>query len=379
MTRSLFLGLLCKASLNIVGIVLIMSSTSNAANYSAVVSARPEYTRGAHKSVAERIMLLGKGSVKGDHLTLFADGFIESDRGNLAEERRSQNTQALQELYLQGRWEPFFIKIGRQSLRWSESWTLPSLDLWTARRWNRLFIDPLSEQLAHPTGVSSSLLLSDFSFDVAMITDPARNQWQQPLPENTEDQKTEQGARIKWRSPVGLDIALVGFRTQKKDLLGTSLSYALDDLVLKSEFGRQNEDNYFVSVGADIFIGDFSILPQFTHYRALAESMLGNDQRLFYLPIKWSSQKHSIELQAYRQADLRDNFGAISYTYTFSDYLSGTAYWQGYEGSSVLFRSYEQMTSGSVVGIRLQVDQSVEGSTHNQTAEDNREKRQETL
>ncbi len=113
----------------------------------------------------------------------------------------------LQEAYLEYKQESYFIRVGRQALRWSESWTLPSLDIWTGRRFNRLYFDPLADQLTHSTGATFSYAQDTFSVELVSFWDLAETFFPEPIPEVTPKKETSFGGRVKW----SLRIWFLGF------------------------------------------------------------------------------------------------------------------------------------------------------------------------
>ena len=99
----------------------------------------------------------------------YIDGFgeYEGAPSSQREWRRQENRAYLQEAYVEFKGDIFFMKIGQQALRWSDSWILPSLDVWTARRYERLFVDPLPQQLSHSAGAVFTIAQEKWSADLA--------------------------------------------------------------------------------------------------------------------------------------------------------------------------------------------------------------------
>ncbi|MEK7355967.1 MAG: hypothetical protein AAB250_05930, partial [Bdellovibrionota bacterium] len=298
------------------------------------------------------------------------EGFVEHDIAQTSLEpagepdfRKSRSTAALQELYFDGKLGSFFFRLGRQPVRWSQSWTIPSLDVFTGRRWNRLFVDPVPEQLTHPDGVLVSYAGAVFEADLFHAVQPAENTFPQPLPDSPRLIRDQSGARIKLRLG-GFDFALVGWRKPEDSLVGGSVSYAFESFVVKAEGGSRPDDAGFGIIGVDYFgnLGDLEITfgPQYTWYKE--PLMTGkNVEGIYYLPLRLAYKKTSIETQYYGSAETRDAFGSAMITHEISDYkgasLKASLFHQSYAGEpGRLFSLYESLTGSSLAGLRLDLN-----------------------
>lgn len=306
---------------------------------------------------------------KGDFSFNF-EGFLEYDIAQTALEpfgkpdlRKARSTGAVQELYADARFGSFFFRAGRQPVRWSQSWTIPSLDVFTGRRWNRLFVDPVPEQLTHPDGVLVSYA-GAIEVDVFHAIQRAENDFPEPLPNVPRAIRDQTGARVKVRLG-GFDFALVGFRSPEEDLYGGSVSYAFESFVIKAEGGVGRYDTSgFGLAGVDYFgnLGDLQInfSPQATYYK---DPLLTgpNGDTIYYVPLQLTYGKTSFETQYYASVEARDVFGSVMLTREISDYkgasLKASVFHQSYAGRpGRLFSLYETLTGSSLAGLRIDLN-----------------------
>lgn len=327
------------------------------------VGARYDNIRGKEEELASRLILKSKLNSQVGPFALFIEGFGEFEGNEYQSSlRRSPSRGYLQEAYLEFRLESFYIRVGRQALRWSESWTLPSLDVWTGRRYNRLFFDPLSDQWTHPTGASFSYAIEALSLDVVAVGDVAEDFYPLYLPVVAVDKNTSFGARAKWN--VG-GFSLTGMSAQvlKKYVHGLTANYALDIAVPKMEVGYANDtsatlvtktDQTFGSVGCDFFLGDWVVLPQVSVFEV--NSLTGTQQQTaYYVSAQWNPERHDMQMQFYANPDTQDQFASLSYGYNISDHLTASGFVQNYEGQQGLYSMYQEITGGFVVGVRAEL------------------------
>lgn len=300
---------------------------------------------------ASRGMIKAQGNLKIGNWQMVTEGFAETDTAISANQRRSKRTTELQEAYLE--WKPgaLLLRAGRQPLRWSDSWTTPSLDLWTARRFNRLFYDPLSEQLVHPTGILAAWSAPSSSLEFFQNLQPAENRLPEPLPETPREWRKEWGARGKLRTDAGFDLGAVYFSQRGINTYGATASYALASAVPKLELGSDNSQNTFATLATDFFFGSFSILTQVTRYRAPNSNPLN-----YYILIRWEESPNAIEAQAFYDGQSRGQFSAFQYTHTFQPAIQFSMFVQNYRGDAgTLFGLYQTMTDGPVAGAKIAI------------------------
>lgn len=114
----------------------------------------PNLKKAVRKPIIER--------TEGSNTVLFLDGLkpmLTYQKLRLWVDSKSARPQRAEFLGLDGKTvlkrvsiDSVGVRIGRQPIRWSQSWTLPSLDIFSGRRSNRLFLDPLIDQFTTHSG-----------------------------------------------------------------------------------------------------------------------------------------------------------------------------------------------------------------------------------
>lgn len=344
-------------------IFLLFFLISAEARADLTVAPRYEYIQGTEEELANRFIVKTKLNSNVGPFALFVEGFSEFE-GNEDQTfiRRSPSKGYLQEAYVEFKLESFFVRVGRQALRWSESWTVPSLDVWTGRRWNRLFFDPLSEQLTHPTGAFFSYAKDDYSLDLVGIGELAETTYPVPFPEVKNDKNASFGGRMKWMMG-GFGLGVMAAQSQKKNYYGFSGNYAFDEAVPKFEMGSSHDsaatpgvspDQSFATLGCDVFLGDWILLPQMSLYEL--NGLGGKEtQTTFYLSLQWNPHRHDIQVQAFQNIKSEDSFIGASYGYNLTDYFTASGFIQNYQGKQGLYEVYHDITGGLVFGVRFEV------------------------
>ena len=306
----------------------------------------------------------------------FMDGFGEADFAPEEQKiwRRSKNAFYLQELYGEFSGDMIYFKIGRQATRWSDSWVSPSLDIWTGRRYERLFIDPLSMQLAHSTGGLLSIVGSSWSVDLAAMWDVAQDTFPEPYPnpqEVAEKESVNPGLRAKL-ALGGIQSSFVAARTLRKNTFGMSVNYAFEKIVPKIEVGGTiNEQKdatlksrrmAFSTFGMDIFWDQWTLTPQFTGYSNEDLTSYDSSQFIGYMSATYSNGQHEFQWQNFSNKDYTSTFYSAAYTYALKQNWSFSALIQNYQGTGLNLSSLvEQQTGGTLVGVRVQYNGSLIG------------------
>ncbi|WP_374029180.1 hypothetical protein [Bdellovibrio bacteriovorus] len=341
--------------------LLVFSSLAKA---DLVLAPRYEYIQGQEEELANRFILKGKLNATAGPFGIYAEGFGEYEMNeDQAFIRRSPSRGYLQEAYMEFKLESFFVRVGRQALRWSESWTLPSLDIWTGRRWNRLFFDPFEDQLTHSTGASFTYATEVFSLELVGIGELAENDFPQPIPEVENEENTSFGGRAKW-NVGGFAFSFLSAQVLKKYYYGGTANYAFDHAVPKVEVGYSNDtgneipgikkERLFGLIGVDLFLGNWVILPQLSYFET--GDITGNEtQTSFYLTAQWNPDRHDLHFQVYQNPKAEDSFLSVTYGYNLTDYFTAAIFAQNYEGNDGLYKIYEDITGGFVAGLRLQL------------------------
>ncbi|MGZ3773474.1 MAG: hypothetical protein ACXVCY_17780 [Pseudobdellovibrionaceae bacterium] len=337
---------------------------SSAAFADITLAPRYEYILGRQDELADRMILKSKLNANKGPFGIFVEGFGEFEQNQeQVNIRRSPDKGYLQEAYLEFKLESFYIRVGRQALRWSESWTVPSLDIWTGRRWNRLLFDPISEQLTHSTGASLSYAAGDFSLDLVGVGELADNFYPLPVPEIANEKNTSFGGRVKWKF-AGIGFSTLAAQVLKKNYYGISANYALDSAVPKMEVGYSYDnstdiatkrDARFATVGCDLFLGNFIILPQLSYFEVLLPNGDSEFQTSYYVSGQWNPNRHDVQIQFYQNPKTEDLFAGVSYGYNVTDYFTASGFIQNYDGINGLYKIYKEITGGPVVGVRFEM------------------------
>ncbi|WP_413560575.1 hypothetical protein [Bdellovibrio sp. HCB209] len=352
----------------LVGALLLASVSAKA---DLTLSSRYEYIGGENKEeLANRLLLHSRLSAGAGRFTVFAEGFGDFDGAKEpSEERRSPHRGYLQEAYVELKTNSSYIRVGQQAMRWSDSWVVPSLDVWTGRRYNRLFFDPFADQLTHSQGVSYSYESESFGLDLVGVSKMAQTYYPEPLPEtmtSDKDSETGYGGRIKINGK-GIGFTALAAKAAEKNIYGMTANYAFEKAVPKIELGGSQDnsvnadpdykDEYFGSLGVDLFLGNFVILPMVTFYDSGRFSTSSHDYKtLYYMSMVWNPNRHDLQAQVYYNSVNQDAFASLSYGYNVTDWSTLTGFVQYYEGDGdTLFAIYKNMTGGSVVGVRFEI------------------------
>lgn len=263
------------------------------------------------------------------------------------------------------------LRFGRQPIRWSQSWTLPSLDLLTGRRFHRFFIDPLIDQLTHPDAVrltaTGNLAETMWDIDLVQVFGSAPFQFAAPLVNRDRENLGE--TAIKLGTKLGLlEMAIIG---SSKTISGTSkrenrsglvTSYAFEKTVLKLEVGNSDQNTSFATIGTDWFLDDWMVGPQFTSFRDPANRT--ESETLFYLPVRYNHAKWQMELDLLLGFGPKksgptnpndDRFLSFRVGYEIYEGLVASALAQHYKGEAGRLLGQAQSLLGETVfGIRIE-------------------------
>jgi hypothetical protein len=342
---------------------------------------------GSEKLGTHRFLVKNSLNLEIAGVRLFAESFVEKN-GNpeFANQTRSPAKGYLQEAYLDFRWQEYFLKIGRQANRWSEMWASPSLDIFTGHRYNRGFLDPLSEQLSHSSGVLFSSVFSSLissaetriNLDLFVLWEHPESDYPEPLPAVSPEPVStlEGGARAKLEL-AGHQLTAVAAKVQESQVYGAGWSWALDSVLPKLEVGQiqiqsqrqrqwkdsqepslSNHRDSFVSGGLDIFWSQWLVTPQMTwSYNSFTQKTTKH----YYGNISWLGDRHEFLIQGSRQEGiLGGHFFHVSYTYKPKPWWQLQTFWQNYEGKPAsIFGAFGAAVGSSVVGLRVQMDYDV--------------------
>ena len=320
----------------------------------------------SQKIGVNRLIFSAQADFQTEKLKYYLDFFGESNLNSTEDYswRTAQSKAYLQELYVEYSSDIFFAKVGKQATRWSDSWVLPSLDIWTARKYERLYLDPLAFQLNHSSGVSLSFSKEKWQLDLVGFFDAAEDTypaflWQAPL----EKESLNPGARFKY-DLLGFQNSFVLARSLKRNQVGYGVNYAFEKWVPKIEMGyRENEqknvflkykNSEFASLGADIFIGKFTLTPQYILFTE--DSDVDHvTQGLHYISVLYTKGIHELQLQEYANTYYKDLFWSFQYAITLKQKLSMALFYQEYKGGNGSFTGLvEEKTGGEFIGLKFQ-------------------------
>ncbi len=337
----------------------------------------PRYDLISGKEISfNRTLLQTDLSLQTQKFKFFADGFADADFAPEEQKtwRRSKNAAYLQELYGEYAGNSIYFKLGRQANRWSDSWITPSLDVWTARRYERLFIDPLPFQLAHSTGAVFTFVGSTWSMDLAAMWEVPQDTYPAPYPileKIAEEEAVNPGMRIKM-ALGGIQSSFVAARALRQNTFGFSANYAFEKFVPKIEVGgtinEQKNDallsrrSAFSTFGLDIFWDQWTITPQVTGFSNENLSSPDSSQLVGYLSATYSRGRHEFQWQNFSNKDYTNVFYSATYTYTWLRNWGLTLLLQNYHGENFNYASIiEQNTGGTLFGFRFQYSGSFRG------------------
>jgi len=339
------------------------------------ISPRYDFIR-AKDNFMNRALLQADFTLQMNRLKFFVDGFGEVDRAGVAQKlwRRTEDAAYLQELYLEYAQDSIYFKVGRQANRWSDSWIVPSLDIWTARRYERLFIDPLPFQLSHSSGALFSYVGTSWSADLAAMWEVPQDTYPEPYPETekiAEEESVNPGLRLKF-SWGGLQSTLVAARHLRQSTFGVSANYAFEKFVPKIEVGgtvnEQKNDRLpsrrsaFSTFGCDIFVDQWTFTPQLTGFSNEDLSSQDSSQMVGYLSATYSKGHHEFQWQNFSNKNYTNVFYGASYTYTWRRNWGFTLLAQNYSGENLNYGEIvKEHTGGSLVGVRVQYSFSLAG------------------
>lgn len=347
---------------------LLVSPPLFAASLSLTTLPRFEGIFGEEGVLAQRSVLSVQVSGQAEPFSFYLDAFGEFEGDETRrQERRLENPVFLQEAYVEFKMNSFYLKAGKQALRWSEMWLLPSLDLWTGRKWNRLMYGTQAEQFEHSGGVSVSWASQIFSVDAVLLSEVARSRLPRPLPEYLEERNqidTNGGVRARL-DLAGFGFSVVNGRANNVDTKGLGLNYAFDQAVPKLEIGRRESQERlapdtntdFVTAGIDFFFSEWTFQPQATFTQTRGPGREDVEESLFYLGMTWARDRHLFEAQSFLNSQSEEFYLNVGYSYKTRDWLQLGGFVQSYAGAKgTLFGTYRDLTGGQVVGLRLEMN-----------------------
>lgn len=338
---------------------------------SVVLTPRFEGAQGTERDLSRRGLLRAKVNGDWGPYSFYLEGFGEFESVTEERDRRrlDQESVLLQEAFVEFKLDRLFVRAGKQSMRWSEMWVRPSLDVWTGRRWNRFLFDPQPEQLSHSGGVSASFVGDGYAIDGVIINQIARDEFPRPMPryvDTVNDEEVSLGLRASL-DLGGFGLRALSARHNWKTTTGLAVNYAFEKAVPKMEIGyvqdRSNfplgqEEDVFVATGVDLFIGDWTLQPQATWFDFGDGSQGSRDyQTLIYLGGNWVRGRFEVQFQTFGNTATSDYFLNVFCAYNLKDWMQLGSYVQNYQGTDGgLFELYRNATGGWAAGVRLEMN-----------------------
>lgn len=313
------------------------------------------------QAIARTLYLRSSLDLRYAQMGLRADGFVTqefSEASKPSQERRgTKSISDLSELFwdgaIQNEESAWALRIGRQPIRWSQSWTLPSLDFFTGRRANRLFLEPLLDQLTHPDAAKLTYFAKFGEIEIARVFGRSPTTMPQPFANTDRTDLRDIGLRVLLKAN-GFDWTMVARNNETRTDLGLLANYAFDDFVAKSEIGSSSAGDRFLMFGSDWFLETVTIGPQLT----LIETSSRMEGQL-YIPIRYKFQQWTVELEHLQYLGstelTKDQYSSIRLGYDIFDggqISLGTQTYRGTSGRPLGIS--ESLTNGTVYGLRFE-------------------------
>ena len=316
---------------------------------------------------SQRALIVGDFSLQtSDFRGFLSTDFEKESLGIQNPIRRINSYPKIREAYAETESHNLFVRVGRQPLRWSEMWILPSLDPWTARNWNHLLYDPFQFQLLHSTGISVTYVNGTTSLDLVSVLENRNDQFPEPLQEeptpNGSSPYSEKAGGLRLQHEwQGLKVGHIYASKPKENVFGTTVSYAFDFAVPKLEM-RHDEDKTkaFVAFGADFFYEDLTVLLQ---------AVRQNFRESWFLQATYDNRNYKFEIQNFCSLNqflnlhesldqqLSQRFTNIVLTRYLNKYFSLAAFHTQFKAQEAgLFRIYNEFLGGPAFGLRLNMD-----------------------
>lgn len=293
------------------------------------IQGRIEHIHGA-EPVSSRLIVKPQIDETWGDLKLYSNLFFENDLHSKIPYSGNKKVHFfVNETYLNFAAQDFSFRVGRQALRWSEAWALPSLDIWTARRWDRFFFDPLEDQLKHPTGFLIQFLQDKYELETFISGQTPQHDFPAQQPELAETWKFEGGFKGKIRIG-GFDNSVLVAQARSKKVFGIGSNFAFEEFVPKIELGLLHQELKFLMLGSDFFWGQISVFPQIILSKSETEMA---EKIVFYIPFRFEEGKNKFEFQFFSNKK-NSNFWGVEWTRTLDENFSAAVFLQDYEGPS---------------------------------------------
>lgn len=348
-------------------LILITVSFSSLASANEAATGNFSYTprldlwQSEQQAIARTFYLRSSLDLRYEQMGFRADGFVTQefteDSKQSQERRRTKNSADLSELFWDGELRmdgsAWALRLGRQPIRWSQSWTLPSLDFFTGRRANRLFLEPLVDQLTHPDAAKLTYSNEFGEFEVVRVFGRSPTLMPHPFSNIDRTDLRDIGLRVLVKSG-GIDWTMLARHNEVRTDTGLLANYAFEDFVAKVEVGTSSLSERFLMFGTDWFLETVTLGPQIT----LLETSTQVEGQL-YIPFRYKFEQWLIEvehLQYLGSTELaKDHYSSLRIGCDVFDGGVISVGAQTYRGSNGRpLGISESMTDGSVYGLRFE-------------------------
>ncbi len=313
------------------------------------------------QALARTLYLRSSLDLRYAQMGLRADGFVtrelNDDATTSQKLRRTENMADLSELFWDGEIRTehaaWALRIGRQPIRWSQSWTLPSLDYFSGRRANRLFFEPLSDQLTHPDATKISYTTQFGEIELVRVSGRSPVPMPKPFAGTDRQDSKDVGLRVLVKVD-GFDVTVVARNNETRTDAGLMASYAFPEFVAKAELGTSSISERFLIIGTDWFFEALTVGPQLTLIEAS-----GRTEAQLYLPFRYSIEKWLVEFETLQYLGsselLKDRYSSVRIGYEAFDGGSISIGAQSYRGASARpLGISESLTDGFAYGLRFE-------------------------
>jgi len=311
-------------------------------------------------------------NLEGNQSRIFLESFFEKTTNEYyAQELRSPSSGYLQEAYYEYRSGEFFLKVGKQALRWSETWSLPSLDVFTGRRYNRGFLDPMTEQFSHSTGLLLSHTGPRLSLDAYSLWLGPETTYPEPLTPQDRIQRGAMEGGLRGKVDLnGHQMSAMIAHLESSFVYGGTWSYAFETVVPKIELGKRtwyhsNDRTFqpkvidFGTLGFDLFFDRWLFTPQIS---LIQDDLTKGPSKNYFSSVSWIGNRHEFLFQGLLNEPYVGQFAHFAYTYKANSWCLFNFFWQNYDGiNNSIYGSLRDTLGSSVIGGRMQFDWDILG------------------
>jgi hypothetical protein len=297
----------------------------------------------------------------------FAEGFLErdwvdNDRSQI-EQRRSRETTSLDQAWLEARGQRWFLRLGRQPVRWNDRLgpaPETGLDWLSGRRWNRLFVDPPAEALTHPDAarLHYGKMVAGRGWEADLIHVVQNAQTVFPEPFDSVDRRSVGETFVRYRRAGELlGVAASALRGTTENRLGLSFEYENPDfpcckIWLEAMVGAKADGSasrQSAVFGYSVSANDLTIAPELT--------VTSSQERIFQVNVHYQMDQWSLDSTLYYLSPSSDEHQSVMIHFESGEWYRYSLFWQRYRGKTGrLFGVYESQTQGQSLGVRAEIN-----------------------